>query len=136
MRKPPRECPCHSGVRYGACCKPLHDGQREADTPQALMRSRYSAFALGLGDYLVRTLTADHPDRADDDAERALAQTRDVHRFLGLTILEEQTEGDRGAVVFRARIFSRGVDRSFTERSRFRREGGAWRYEGGDIVEP
>jgi SEC-C motif-containing protein len=135
MRKPPRECPCHSGLRYGACCKPLHEGQREADTPQALMRSRYSAFALGLGAYLLRTLTADHPDRADDDAERALAQTREGHRFLGLTILEEQAAGDQGVVVFRARIFSRGVDQSFTERSRFRREGGAWRYEGGDLVE-
>jgi SEC-C motif-containing protein len=135
--KPPRECPCHSGLRYGACCKVLHEGQREADTPQALMRSRYSAFALGLGAYLVRTLTADHPDRADgdDEAARALAQAREGQRFLGLTILEEQTEGTLGVVVFRARIFSKGVDQSFTERSRFRREGGAWRYEGGDIVE-
>jgi SEC-C motif-containing protein len=137
MRNPPRECPCHSGLRYGACCRPLHEGQREADTPQALMRSRYSAFALGLGAYLVRTLTADHPDRAesDDDAARALAQVREDHRFLGLAILEEQTESDRGVVLFRARVFSRGVDRSFTERSRFRREAGAWRYEGGDIIQ-
>jgi SEC-C motif-containing protein len=99
------------------------------------MRSRYSAFALGLGGYLLRTLTADHPDRGDDDAERALAQARAGQRFLGLTILEEHTEGDRGVVVFDARLFSRGVDQSFTERSRFRREGGAWRYEGGEIVE-
>jgi SEC-C motif-containing protein len=136
MRKPPRECPCHSGVRYAACCKPLHEGQREADTPEALMRSRYSAFALGLGDYLVRTLSADHPDRVEPDAPRLLSQARAGQRFLGLTILEASAEGDRGVVLFRARIFERGADRSFSERARFRREGGAWRYEGGEIVEP
>jgi SEC-C motif-containing protein len=136
MRKTPRDCPCHSGLRYVACCKPLHEGQREAETPEALMRSRYAAFALGLGDYLVKTLSADHPDRAAPDAARVLSQARAGQRFLGLTIREASAEGDRGVVLFRARIFERGVDRSFSERSRFRREGGAWRYEGGEIVEP
>jgi SEC-C motif-containing protein len=100
------------------------------------MRSRYSAFALGLGAYLVETLAADHPDRAQDETSLALAlsQVKERQRFLGLRILESHAEGDRGEVVFRARIFERGVDRSFTERSRFRKESGAWRYEGGEIV--
>ena len=48
-RSAPRDCPCHSGLRYAACCGPLHEGAREADTPEALMRSRYAAFARGLG---------------------------------------------------------------------------------------
>jgi SEC-C motif-containing protein len=100
------------------------------------MRSRYSAFALGLVDYLTDTLSSDHPERADPDNARAIAQARAGHRFLGLTILDATAEGDRGTVLFRARIFARGVDRSFTERSRFRREHGAWRYEGGDIAKP
>ena len=135
MRDPPRDCPCHSGLRYGACCKPLHEGLRAADTPEALMRSRYAAFALKLGAYLLETLSADHPDRAAGATAEALSQARAGQRFLGLAILESHTEGDRGVVVFRARIFERGVDRSFSERSRFRREEGAWRYEGGDLVE-
>jgi SEC-C motif-containing protein len=100
------------------------------------MRSRYSAFSLGLVDYLIDTLSSDHPERADPDAFRAQSRAMAGHRFLGLTILEATDDGDRGVVCFRARIFARGVDRSFTERSRFRREGGAWRYEGGNIVEP
>lgn len=129
---PPRDCPCHSKLRYTACCGPLHDGEREAETALALMRSRYSAFALGLGDYLVKTLAEAHPDRANDEAALALALSRvkDRQRFLGLDILESHTDGDRAEVVFHARVFERGTDRSFTERSRFCREGGVWRYEG------
>jgi len=100
------------------------------------MRSRYAAFARGLGAYLVRTLAADHPDRAHDEAALAVALSRakDTQRFLGLSILESRLEGDRAEVLFHARIFERGADRSFTERSRFRRESSGWRYAGGDIV--
>ncbi len=132
---PPRDCPCCSGLRYAACCRPLHRGERQAETPEALMRSRYAAFALGLGEYLVRTLSSDHPDRALDEAAlvRALSAARQTQRFLGLTVHEANAEGDRGEVTFHARIFERGADRSFTERSRFVREGGAWRYSGGDL---
>jgi SEC-C motif-containing protein len=127
-----RDCPCFSGARYADCCRPLHRGEREADTPEALMRSRYAAFALGLGEYLVKTLAADHPDRALDEAAlvRALSGAHERQRFLGLRIDEAWAEGDRGEVLFFARIFERGKDCSFTERSAFRREGGAWRYAG------
>jgi SEC-C motif-containing protein len=129
----PRDCPCHSGLRYRACCGPLHDGVREAETPEALMRSRYAAFARGLGAYLVRTLTVDHPDRAHDEASLivTLSRAKDTQRFLALTILDSHVEGDRGQVTFHARIFERGADRSFTERSRFHKEPGGWRYAGG-----
>lgn len=135
MVNKPRDCPCHSGKRYAACCEPLHRGEREAETPEALMRSRYSAFALGLGDYLVRTLTEDHPDRAAGDADlaRELSRAKDRQRFLGLEIRETSIAEDTGEVRFYARIFERGVDRSFEERSTFRKEHGAWRYASGTL---
>jgi SEC-C motif-containing protein len=100
------------------------------------MRSRYAAFARGLGAYLVRTLSADHPDRAHDEAALALSLSRvkDTQRFLGLTILASHVEGDRAEVSFHARIFERGTDRSFTERSRFQKEAQGWRYAGGDVA--
>lgn len=100
------------------------------------MRSRFAAFALGLGEYLVATLASDHADRAMLASHLALrlSRVKDTQRFLGLTIVRSLCDGDRGEVLFRARIFERGIDRSFAERSRFRKEGGAWRYEGGDLV--
>jgi SEC-C motif-containing protein len=127
----PRDCPCHSGKRYKACCEPLHARQHTAETPEALMRSRYAAFALGLGGYLVETLASDHPDRAEPDLERALSRVRERQRFLGLRILF--AEGDE--VLFAAKIFERGADRSFVELSTFIREDGheegEWRYASG-----
>lgn len=51
-------CPCrqHSDDlrSYADCCEPPHQGQAAASA-EALMRSRFSAFALGLGDYLWRS---------------------------------------------------------------------------------
>ncbi|WP_394850563.1 hypothetical protein LZC95_24290 [Pendulispora brunnea] len=131
----PRDCPCHSGARYSACCEPFHTGASQAPTPEALMRSRYAAFALGLGAYLVETLAADHPDRAvpHEALARELSRAREKQRFMGLEIRETSASDERGEVLFHARIFERGQDRSFTERSQFVKENGAWRYASGDV---
>lgn len=98
------------------------------------MRSRYAAFALGLGEYLVDTLSRDHDDRAAPRATlvRELSRVKDTQRFMGLEILEATSEGDRGEVTFRAKVFERGKDRSFTEHSHFVREDGEWKYAFGE----
>lgn len=138
--RPLRDCPCFSGARYLACCAPCHRGEREAETPALLMRSRYSAFALGLGPYLVRTLASQHEDLGlpREALIRELSQARDRQRFMGLRILHEayadaESVGE-GEVMFHARIFEKGVDGSFVELSRFVREGNAWRYASGLMV--
>jgi len=102
------------------------------------MRSRYAAFALGLGDYLVKTLSASHPDRGleGEALARELSRAREKQRFLGLEILETSSGSSRGEVLFHARIFERGQDRSFTERSTFVKEDGAWRYASGEVAPP
>ena len=46
-------CPCGSGIIYAQCCGAWHAGMANgvhAPTPEALMRSRYSAYGLGLLD--------------------------------------------------------------------------------------
>ena len=61
-------CPCGSPTLYAACCGPLHRGARLAETAEQLMRSRYSAYALGELGYVFRTW---HPrTRPDDDHRR------------------------------------------------------------------
>jgi len=45
------DCPCGRG-RYADCCGPLHAGMPAADA-EALMRSRYSAYALGFVLFMV-----------------------------------------------------------------------------------
>lgn len=137
MAATPRDCPCFSGERYTACCAPYHRGEREPPSCVRLMRSRYAAFALGLGAYLVRTLAADHEqlDLPRDALLLELSHARERQRFLGLRILYEAESGDEGEVMFFARIFEKGADRSFAELSRFVRQGDAWRYAAGVMVQ-
>jgi uncharacterized protein YchJ len=47
-------CPCGLGDDYASCCGRLHAGA-PAWTAESLMRSRYSAFAVGDAGYLLRT---------------------------------------------------------------------------------
>lgn len=48
-------CPCCSGKAYEDCCQPYHTGEKNAPTAEALMRSRFSAFAIPNGNYLMET---------------------------------------------------------------------------------
>ncbi len=121
----PRVCPCGGGT-YAECCEPLHTGQAEASTAEALMRSRYSAFVVGLGDYLWRTWhPRTRPERvALDDTE-----------WIGLEILDvvDGTERDQAGIVEFVAHYRHGhlVGR-MRERSRFERRGRRWMYVDGE----
>jgi SEC-C motif-containing protein len=96
------------------------------------MRSRYAAFALKLVPYLYDTMHSEFEDRKRPRNEvlRGLRNASESFRYVGLKILEAQTDADdqRGWVLFHARLFERARDRSFVELSEFRREAGQWKY--------
>ena len=100
------------------------------------MRSRYAAYALGLGEYLVRTLAAGHPDRGLPHVAfvQELSRAHERKRFMALRILHTATKDGAGEVMFHARIFERGADQSFVELSQFVLEGEVWRYASGIVV--
>lgn len=131
-------CSCGTGVDYRDCCAPYHRGEREAEDPLTLMRSRYAAFAEKKVDYLWRTLHAKHDDRTRPEAQ-VMAEFRQMCgqlRYMGLEILGAEPADANGVarVMFLAKLFERGANRSFVECSEFRREGDAWRYVRGDGV--
>ncbi len=85
-------CPCQSGRHYPQCCQALHDG-KPAPNAEALMRSRYSAYGLGLEDYLLQTW---HPDTRPT----ALDLNMDKHtKWLGLTVVRAEQTSDTEAIV-------------------------------------
>ena len=121
-----RECPCGSGAGYGACCGPLHHGERHASTAEELMRSRYAAYALGDADYLFRTW---HPRTRPG----AVTVDPDVV-WTGLEVRDVEAGGaadDRGEVKFIARWHTDGQLSEMRERSRFERRAGRWVYVDG-----
>lgn len=119
-------CPCGSGRPYAECCELLHLGGA-APTAEALMRSRFSAFALGLDGYL---LTSWHP--ATRPAELDLDPDLTWRRLQIVDTVAGGPEDSTGVVEFRASY--RGPDGAglLHERSRFERVDGRWVYRDGD----
>lgn len=100
------------------------------------MRSRYSAFALGLGKYLLDTLASTHEDRSLPPAalELELTRAKNEQRYMDLCVMESSESAAGGEVLFYAKIFAKGVERSFAELSTFVREGGGFRYASAVLV--
>jgi SEC-C motif-containing protein len=102
------------------------------------MRSRFTAYALGEAEYLVRTLHPDHPDRARPQTEliAELRRSSRTLKFSRLRVLDRDlaADGRTGRVLFHAELYERGVEHSFLERSRFARTEAGWRYLDGDLV--
>ena len=125
-------CPCGSGLDYEACCGALHRGVRKAETPLELMKSRYSAYAVGNGRYLVDTAVPEN--RFEEDV--ALIEEHAAHtEWLKLEIVDSAEEGDEGRVEFKAFYRENGAVRLLHEKSRFVRTDGAWYYADGTLYE-
>lgn len=126
------DCPCGSGNDFGSCCGPLLDGHPAA-TAEALMRSRYTAFALAgrhpsAADHLWRTW---HPAKRPGDVAPDPGQ-----QWLGLTILETvdgEADDQAGEVRFVARYQQGRALGVLSERSFFVRRAGRWVYLDGEV---
>ena len=128
---PASVCPCGSGQPYARCCEPCHHGDAAA-TAEALMRSRYSAYVLGLDDYLTSTW---HPTTRPE----AIDTTLDTPplQWLGLEVKRHERQDDDHAIVeFVARYRSSGRGHRLHETSRFVREEGRWFYVDGSFSAP
>ncbi|KAA5596244.1 YchJ family protein [Blastochloris sulfoviridis] len=120
------ECPCCSGRPFDQCCGPLLAGEAQAGSPEALMRSRYTAYARGDFDYILATTDPQRRYDFDHDVARAWMRTS---TFTGLKVLAGSEEGNKGVVEFIA-SFRRngGREEKHRERSLFRKQGGRWFY--------
>ena len=121
-----KPCPCGRPATLARCCAPLIAGQRHADTAEALMRSRYSAYVLGAADYLCATWHA--------STRPATLDLTDSPRWIGLQVLAAPpADGERATVEFDARYRVHGRACHLHELSRFVREDGRWYYVDGAI---
>lgn len=133
-------CRCHSGRKYKRCCQPAHEG-RPAASPEALMRARYCAYALGLAAYIQETTDPEGPQWEADTAAWAadIQAFSQNNRFVALKIVSRslfgEEEGAEAFVAFEATLRQGGEDRVLAETSRFVRRGGRWRYHAGRSVQ-
>ena len=123
-------CPCGSARAYTPCCGRWHAGPEhlQAPTAEALMRSRYSAYVLGLAPYLLDSWHASTRPQEPLTFEPGL-------KWLGLEIKRTAlTDPDHAEVEFVARSRLGGRAHRLHENSRFVRESGRWFYVDGDLT--
>ena len=122
------KCPCGSGKLYGNCCKPYIKGKENAPTPEALMRSRYSAYVLHEIDYIINSCKdGEIIDRksVEDWSNKSI--------WLGLEIIKSD---ETGTVEFKA-VFEQGhLKKVHHEIAYFRKsdDDGVWLYDNGKII--
>ena len=123
-------CVCTSGKSFAACCHRLLSGSMSAKTPLQLMRSRFSAFALGgHGAYLLSTWLS---TASEGLSEFELSQAS--LNWQRLEIIDKSQNGERGSVEFKAYYLDHNSKQQLHhEISEFRRISGRWFYAKGQV---
>ncbi|MFU8789946.1 MAG: YchJ family protein, partial [Methylobacter sp.] len=122
-------CPCGSDIDYAQCCRPFHAGEKKPVTAVALMRSRFTAYALRNTDYLLETWDAAvRPELIDFSKEKI--------EWLSLEIVSTKKGGAKdakGVVEFKAYYVQDGEESVMNEVSQFVKRTGAWFYLDGRV---
>jgi SEC-C motif-containing protein len=128
-------CPCGSGKNYSECCEPIIKKTVPADSPEALMRSRYSAYAKCEVLWLRDSLEEEQRKQFDEKGARQWSKQSE---WMGLSIIRAETDeaNNKGKVEFSAKFKQNGVAREHREVSEFVRKNGKWFLTEGNMVKP
>lgn len=128
------QCPCGSKIKYKNCCQAFHLGKTPKNALE-LMKARYCAYALSIEKYIIKTTHKDNPDFQDDTVSwtQSIKKFSKQTRFEKLEILDFQSGEEEAYVTFKVTLHSKGVDTSFSEKSKFRKTKGFWYYLKGEI---
>lgn len=128
MMKKNSSCPCSSNKLYIDCCKIAHSDLSKVETAEQLMRSRYTAFTQGNGDYLMLSHHSDTCPYHDKDEIVNWANSVTWSRLEIINFTKGQPKDLEGFVEFKA-YFNEGFKEKFIhENSKFVKENNNWVY--------
>lgn len=116
-------CYCGNKKTYQNCCEVYHKNGGLTETAEQLMRSRYVAFVLANGDYLMQT---HHESTRPIKEKKAIVDFAKSVEWLKLEVLE-RTEN---TVKFNAHFSENGIPDVIHENSKFVKEKNVWYYLG------
>lgn len=123
------KCPCNPTKNYTDCCKKAHDNILSVNSPEVLMRSRYSAFVMANIDYLQESHHS--KTRPNKRAKKETLQWTKAVTWLKLEIIEtkEKAINPTDAIVeFKAFFMENGQINTIHEASNFCIENNHWVY--------
>ena len=121
-------CYCGSLKSYANCCEKAHKNITEAKTGEQLMRSRYSAFVLANGNYLMQS---HHSSTRPLKEKKAIVKWAKSVKWIKLEVIEttKGTANDtNGTVTFNAYFYENGKVDVIHEKSAFLKENNPWTY--------
>jgi SEC-C motif-containing protein len=122
-------CLCGSGIEYNQCCCPFHYGDKLPATAEALMRSRFVAYALDNVGYILATWdVAGRPEKIDFSEENI-----DWQRLEIIDTKKGGIKDNKGIVEFKAYYLKDGEEYMLHEISRFAKTNGRWFYLDGVV---
>lgn len=125
-------CPCCSQKSYDQCCEPIHQDSQQAQSPEQLMRARYSAHVTKNVEFVIQTY---HSSCQAELEAQAIAESVDSD-WVELDVIDAPEHSEtEGFVEFKAYFEEDGKRYCLHERSRFVKENQAWRYIDGVMPE-
>ncbi len=124
-------CPCGTKKNYTDCCGPILSGEKNAATPEALMRSRYTAFTEKNADYLFDSMTPELQENNDHQDLQDFVE--EVNSWIKLEIIDAppvSSYATEGNVEFAAYFMYDGKQQRIHENSHFIQHEGKWLYAG------
>jgi SEC-C motif-containing protein len=129
-------CPCGSKRTLSECCLPVLEGTEKAQTAEALLRARYTAFTRGNVDFIWST----HDPRTRRQIRRqGIEEWSKSSEWLGLEIVDVQggSAADKTAtIVFHAQYRAEGQLNDHHEKATFQRQEEGWVFVDGEPVKP
>jgi SEC-C motif-containing protein len=122
-------CACGAEQPYLACCGRFIEGSETPQTPEALMRSRYTAYTRVNIDYIKRTMRSPALDRFDAIETRKWAASL---KWEKLNVVSTHVIDDKGYVEFYAHFKGKNKKYAMREVSEFHRIDGIWYYVNGE----
>jgi len=123
-------CNCGSGKTYSECCEIAHHFLKAVVTAEQLMRSRYAAFTLANGDYLMESHHISTRPLSEKETIVAWAKSVDWVELKILSTTKGLEKDTEGTVAFEAFFKENGKLNSIQEHSKFVKENGCWYYLG------
>ncbi len=127
-------CPCGSDKSFTECCEPYLNGMSKAPTAEALMRARYSAYAMANIDFIERTTNSSNRAEFSRENTRKWAEESQWHSLEILNVIGGKEDEDEGSVEFIATYSQEDEKIKHHEVSGFRKEAGIWTFVDGHMV--
>lgn len=126
-------CPCGSQKIYSACCGLYIDNAVLPPTPEALMRSRYTAYSQANIDYIAQTMKGRAAQGFNISNALQWAQQVQWLRLEVIKVSPLTNSGKLGHVEFIAHFRLQGKAQRIHEVSEFHLENGRWYYVDGKL---